>query len=215
MAASIAALIHVARRLYEYGHDAVRAPKERQELSDLLIDLGLKLELLKEHEDRARQHPDDPWYRGLRAMAKSAVISTSNSGKLILDPAGRGDGALVKLRKAIEKLEVDLMPQEGLKGQYQRRNWSHDKENYQSMLAEIRQWMIQVDSILHQDHFTLSLAIREVAVDTNTHVRSSENKIDKKAVISWLSPLEFRKRQSELFNNCIPIGQAFFEVSRG
>ena len=72
--------------------------------------------MLKEQEDRARQHPDDPWYRGLRAMAKSAVISTSNSGKLILDPTGRGDGALVKLKKAMEKLEVDLMPQEGLKG---------------------------------------------------------------------------------------------------
>ncbi|KAK3168196.1 hypothetical protein OEA41_004642 [Lepraria neglecta] len=205
-------------RVITGGNDvalAVRAPKERQELGDLLRDLGLKLELLKEHEDRARQHPDDPWYRGLRAMAKSAEISTSNSGKLILNPAGRGDGALVKLRKATAKLEVDLMPQEGLRGQYQRWTWSHDKEKYQSMLAEIRQWMIQVDSILHQDHLTLSLAIREVAVDTNTHVRSLENKIDKKAVISGLSPLEFRKRQLELFNNCIPIGQVFFEVSRG
>ena len=84
------------------------------------------------------------------------------------------------------------------------------RKTYQPKLADIRQWMIQVDSILLQGHFTLSLAIREVAVDTKTNVRSLENKNNKKAVISWLSPLEFRKRQSELFNNCIPIGQALF-----
>ena len=60
--------------------------------------------------------------------------------------------------------------------------------------------------------------IQTLGIDTNNRIRALEEKEEKKereeerkAIIAWLSPLEFRKRQSEIFNQSIQTGQTLLQ----
>lgn len=57
-----------------------------------------------------------------------------------------------------------------------------------------------------------------VGIDTNHRIRALEEKEERKereeerkAIVAWLSPLEFRKRQSEIFNQSIQTGQTLLQ----
>lgn len=273
VAANLAALIHVAHRLYHYGHDVVKAKKEQAAFLDSVQGILQLLHAIKKREADARQNPKDAWYQGLLALCTSAT-TTSNRQALVPDPSRRGDGALVRLRKAFKSLEDKLEPKRGFAEWKQRLTWTRDKIKVKDLVTEIDQLRAHVDSVLQQDHFELSRAILDLlaqnvthtqgilqtGIDTNDHVKSLKatgahtvsylqelqtkgsdiksnvpevrittddtnerikrleasgarkaRQEERRAIIEWLSPLQYRRRQSEIFNGAILLGQKFLE----
>ncbi|KAL8635513.1 MAG: hypothetical protein Q9228_007000, partial [Teloschistes exilis] len=273
VAANVAALIHVAHKLYNYGHDVIKAKEEQATILHSLQAIQLLLEQIETREADARKNPNDTWYQGLLALCTSAT--TASSGKaLVPDPTRRGAGALVRLRNAFKLLEDQLEPKHGWAGTKQRLLWTYDKKKIKETVTEIDQLRSHVDSILQQDHFQLSRAIldlvsqnasnthqliktgletndrvqslkatgadaakqlqelqfktseigtnvQEVRIttdDTNARIARLElesirrtQREERRAIIEWLSPLQYRRRQSEIFNEAIPLGQKFIE----
>ena len=216
VSASIVALLQATQVVYGYARDVIKAPAEQRELAEVVNQQLEQLQRLKIREDDARQDPDAPWYQGLRALTKSAAPAPSGGGMLVPDPTGTGDGVLVRLRKAMDKTMADLARQRGCKRIRQRWLWSHDKSKFVGLIEQFKEWRSQIDSVLHQDHFALSLSIRTLGLDTNTRVQNIEEvdidtnirvkslveKADRLAIIKWLSPLEFRRRQTEIIDGC-------------
>ena len=196
-AASIATLLDIAERLYGFGEAAYRSEEEKSKLKNELDNLTVKLEQLKLQENSAREHPDDRRYEHLRAILKS---SEQNSGKIEPHRTVKEAGVLDRLQNAMVKTECELTPKRGCKARARRLLWYHDRKKLRGTLEEIRQWTASVDSIL--------------IGDTNDRVRTIEDKIDhstrenerkaleekRTAIVTWLSSLKFRERQSALLN---------------
>ncbi|KAL8805675.1 MAG: hypothetical protein Q9182_001819 [Xanthomendoza sp. 2 TL-2023] len=278
VAANLVALIQAAHKLYEITHDIYHA---REEQAGILKSIQGTLDVLKQIEVRqndAAKNPTDPWYRGLLALSVSAA-KTTNAKALVPDPTRQGDGALVRLKKAVDLLTQELSRKHGFQGVKQRWMWTHDKKKVKELLTNLDQLRGQVDSVLLQDQFQLTKAIIDltkdiltVGTDTNdrvkglqqtgtetvnhlqelqiqgadhadrvsslvqstTNIETSAQKIDvatddtnkrikrleaananaalqeeRRAIVEWLSPLQYRRRQSEIFNGAIPMGQNF------
>lgn len=234
LAASIVSLIDLSKILYNYTHAVIKAGDERKKLLDVLDNLEQVLESLRDREEEARQKPNVAWYQGLIALSRSAKQASSGNGKFIPDGTGKGEGVLKRLKAAIEKMIAKLEIPKVEKFR-QRIMWPHQKVKFVEMLTEVERWQNQIDSILDQDHFRLSLDINArvqiietdtrdinartqiIEYDTKTIVNDTKelkNRLlaleergkrkdrekERKAIISWLSPLEFRKRQAEIFS---------------
>ncbi|KAL8684982.1 MAG: hypothetical protein Q9224_006030 [Gallowayella concinna] len=280
VAANVTALIQAAHKLYEIIHDIYHA---REEQTDILNSLQGTLDVLKQIERRqldASQNPTDPWYQGLLALNVSAT-TTTNAKALIPDPNRRGDGALLRLKTAVDLLTQDLTRKHGFEGVKQRWMWTHNKKKIKDLTNNLNQLRSQVDSVLLQDQFQLTKAIIDLTkdilttgTDTNDRVKSLQqtgaqtvnhlqelrtqsadhaNRVgglvqsttnietsvqritlatddtnqrirrleaananaalqeERRAIIEWLSPLQYRRRQSDIFNGAIPMGQNFLE----
>ncbi|KAL8847298.1 MAG: hypothetical protein Q9221_007643 [Calogaya cf. arnoldii] len=278
VAASLVALIQAAHKLHEYGNDVIHAREEQKTILASLQGIVDVLHSIKAREALARQNPNDLWYRGLLALNTSATPTTAGK-TLVPDPARKGDGALVRLRKAFDFLEQELKPKHGYAGFRQRWAWTHDKKKIKDLVTQLDQLKGHVDSVLQQDHFHLSAAIHETGLDTNqrlqdvqqttdttkngveslknagvetisrlqnlqaqgadhvtrfdalatgtaaiqiatkdTHARIrrleaagalKEQREERSAIIEWLSPLQFLRRQSDIFNGKILTGENF------
>lgn len=211
LAASILSLIDLSKTIYNWVHDAIKAGKEREKLLIVLDNLMMVLKSLRDREEAARQNPNVPWYQGLIALSRSAKQTSPGNWNAIPDGTGKGEGVLKRLKQAIEKMILLLDISKGERTR-QRILWPHKKVKLEEMLIEIERWQKLVDSILDQDQFKLSL-------DTNARVQALEERgerkdreKERKAIISWLSPLEFRKRQAEIFSaKCTLTGNRLLE----
>lgn len=246
LAASIVSLIDLAEVLYNYTHSVIKAGEEQKKLLNVLDNLEQVLESLRDREEEARQNPNVLWYQGLIALSRSAKQTSSGNGKIIPDGTGKGEGALNRLKAAIEKMIAKLEIPKGERIR-QRIMWPHQKVKFEEMLNEIERWQNQIDSILDQDHFRLSLdtnaRVQIIEADTrdinartqtigyDTKIIANDTKElknrllaleergerkdrekERKAIISWLSPLEFRKRQAEIFTaKCTLTGNRLLE----
>ena len=196
-AASIASLLDIAERLYEFGEAAYRSEEEKSKLKNELHNLTVKLEQLKVQEQRAREHPDDGQYEHLRAILKS---SEQNSGKIEPHRTVKEAGVLDRLQNAMVKTECELTPKRGYKARARRLLWYHDRKKLQGTLEEIRQWTASVDSILIGD---INDCVRTIEDKIDHSTRENERKaLEEKrtAIVTWLSSLKFRERQSGLLN---------------
>ncbi|KAL8805252.1 MAG: hypothetical protein Q9200_005497 [Gallowayella weberi] len=278
VAANVVALIQAAHKLYEITHDIYHA---REEQSDILKSIQGILDVLKQIEVRqndAAKNPTDPWYQGLLALSASAA-KTTNGKALVPDPTRQGDGALVRLKKAVDLLTQDLTRKHGFQGFKQRWMWTHNKKKIKELIANLDQLRGQVDSVLLQDQFQLTKAIIDLTKDilatetdindrvkglqqtgaetvnhlqelqtqsadhagrmsglvqSTTNIETSAQRMnvatddtnkrirrleaananaalqeERRAIVEWLSPLQYRRRQSEIFNGAIPMGQNF------
>ncbi|KAL8992291.1 MAG: hypothetical protein Q9169_007212, partial [Polycauliona sp. 2 TL-2023] len=273
VAANILAFIEAAHKIYEYGNDVVHAREEQGAILASLQGIVDVLNAIKDREALARQNPNDTWYQGLLALNASAI--TTKAGKsFVPDPARKGDGALIRLRKTFDLLELELKPKHGYAGFRQRWAWTHDKKKIKDLVVRLDQLKGHVDSVLDQDHFQLSADtnqriqdVQHTGVDTNQRVQDvqqtsatieagveslkitgadttnrlqdlqsqgavsritiedthsavkrleaagalKEQREERRAIIEWLSPLQFLRRQSDIFNGKIPMGEKFLE----
>ncbi|KAL8709815.1 MAG: hypothetical protein Q9225_007390 [Loekoesia sp. 1 TL-2023] len=278
VASAVVTFIHATRKLYEYAQDVIKAKEDQAVILNSIQAIQVLLNQLASREADARQNPTDPWYQGLLALRASAT-TTSNGKALVPVPNGKGHGALDRLADMFKSLEDELKPKHGLAGVKQRWLWSHNKQTVKDAVSELERLRAMVDSVLLQDHFTLSLdtnnrvqGLERTGATLNDHVldlkatgvvtvshlqelhnRGSENsgrlislvdsnadikssvegiklttddtndrikrleadsvkramREERRAIIDWLSPLQYRKRQSEIFDTAIPLGQRF------
>ena len=227
IAGSTAALLHVFNNLLTYAHGVFQSTEDRARLATAASDLKHTLNTLNRRGEKATRQPEDAWYQGALALMKTATPDVAQKGRFIPDISGLGDGLLIRVHKAMLHLLDELEKKGGLNGAVQRIRWPSDKKRFQEILDQITTWTSQIDSILHHDHFELSLALRVLAKDTNLRVQENhkllvdhdkqlaeltaymklsnnrelrkEKDEEREAVIQWLSKLDFRHRHKEIY----------------
>ena len=159
VAASVAQLLHLARKLQEYGYDYSNAKGQQGELGRTLATLLSKADLLDKHAERALNNPSDERFEALRAILKSSTVIDSKGEKLGPDPEGRSVGALRRIQNGIKETEKKLesMSQKSVESNVKRLWWHHDKKTFQKIIDKIGESIKQVESVLAYDHFAISL----------------------------------------------------------
>ena len=196
-AASIVTLLDIVQKLYDLGEAAYKSEKEKSELKNKLGGLTVKLEQLKGQESYARTHPDDQRCDNIRAIL---YPSTQPSGKNVPNATSKGSGVLKQLQSALEETESQITPGHGYKARARRLLWYHDRKRYEGTLANLKECTARVDSILIGDIYD---GVRTIEDRIDHSTRESERKaLEEKrtAIVTWLSSLRFRERQSELVN---------------
>lgn len=196
-------LLHIVHNIYRYGNAVYNSKAEQRKLKGAFENLEVKLNRLEVQERKALDHPDDPMYQGFLAVLRSSTSMTDNE-RVSPDPTGKNPGALRQLQTDMENMEAKLISRSGCKAQSRRLLWYQERKKFQEMIDDINKWTAAVDSIL----------IPDVIMDTNERVRVIDDKVDNAArdrarkavekrrreIVTWLSPLKFRERQSALLN---------------
>lgn len=159
VAASVAQMLHLARKVQEYGHDYYTAKVQQEELSRLLGTLQTKIELLGKLAERALDNPNDERFEALRVILKSSTFIDSKAKKLGPDPAGRSVGALKRIENGIKdtKEKLETLSQKSAKSNVKRLWWHHDKKSFLETIDKIGESVRQVESVLAYGHFAISL----------------------------------------------------------
>ena len=186
LTASVATLLHLARKVQEYGRDAFAAKEQQVELDRTLATFQAKVELLGKHAERAFKYPKDERFEALRAVLQSSTVLASSDEKLGPDPERRGVGALKRIENGIIETEKKLkaLSQPSTESKIKRIWWHHDKKSFQKTIGKIDESIKQVESILAYDHFAISFdtsdGVRKVLKnqEAEAEIRQAEWKID-------------------------------------
>ncbi len=211
-AASIYSLIQAAEAIYDYGLVTYKAKAEQRKLSSAIDELKVKLKLLKQQDERAIANPEDPWFQGVRAILASSKQFTDD-GKVEPDLTKEGAGVLGRLETAMQNREDKLSRRQiGCTALPRRLLWYWERKKFEETIAEIHQWTQVVDTVCNYDHFTLDLDTHAQVKMGNDDMKIIKNQLGKAAqekekktmekrrvaIVTWLSPLKFRERQSAL-----------------
>ena len=183
--ASVATLLHVARKVQEYGHSYFTAKEQQEELGRTLANFRAKIELLGKHGERALKNPDDDRFEALRVVLKSSAVVDSKGEKLGPDPDRRGVGALKRIENGLKETEKKLIKsQNSAESSVKRFWWHHDEKSFQKTIGRIGESIKQVESVLAYDHFAISLdasdGVRKVIKnqEAEKEERQAQRKID-------------------------------------
>ena len=159
VAASVAQMLHLARKLQEYGYDYHTAKGQQGELGQTLSTLQTKTELLVKHAKRALDNPDDERFEALRVILKSSTVIDSKGEKLGPDPEGRSVGALKRIENGVKETEkrLETLSQKSVESKVKRLWWHHDKKSFLKIIDKLGESIKQVESVLDYDHFSISL----------------------------------------------------------
>ena len=183
VAASVAQLLHLARKMQEYGYDYSNAKGQQGELGHTLGILQSKIALLRKHTERALNNPSDERFEALRAILKSSTVIDSKGEKLGPDPEGRSVGALTRIQNGIKETEkkLETLSQKSVESNFKRLWWHHDKKDFQKIIDKIGESIRQVESVLAYDHFAISLdasdGVRQVLKNQEAESKDRQAKL--------------------------------------
>lgn len=183
---SVAQILHLARKVQEYGLDYFKAKEQQEELGRTLGTFQTKIELLSKHGERALKNPTDERFEALRVILNSSTFVDSKSEKLGPDPNRRSVGALKRIENGMKETEKNLeaLSQNSAESKVKRLWWHHDKKSFQRTIGKIGESIKQVESVLAYDHFAISLdasdGVRKVLKiqEAEAEDRQVERKID-------------------------------------
>lgn len=181
LVASVATILHLARKAQDYSRDYFTAKEQQDELGRTLATFQTKIELLGMHGERALDNPNDERFEALRVILKSSTIVDSKGVNLGPDPDRRSVGALKRIEngmKETEKRLETLLLQKDLESRIKRFWWHHDKKGFQKIVEKIGESIKQVESVLAYDHFAISLdtsdAVRKVLRNQEAEAEASQ-----------------------------------------
>ena len=156
---------------------------------------------------------------GFTKMTLGAVTKSEPKGTYYYDADSYTEGGVLKrLRNLLEELTNDLPPRKGLKRVLVRVGWYWKESEVKEQVDNIVRLRGHIDSLLRQDQFDLSLANQVLGKDTNERVKEIqetqkhvEREKERQAIMTWLSPLEFYKRQATIHTDKYPTGQWLFD----
>ncbi len=184
--ASVATLLHVARKVQEYSHDYFTSKEQQEDLGRTLGAFQTKITLLGKHGERALQNPKDERFEALREVLKSSTVLDSKGEKLGPDPDHRGVGALKRIENGMKEIEkkLETLLQKSPESSVKRLWWHHDKKSFPKALGKIDESIKQVESVLAYDHFAISLdasdGVRKVLKNQEAEAteRQGQQKLD-------------------------------------
>ncbi|MCJ1462463.1 hypothetical protein MMC07_001065 [Pseudocyphellaria aurata] len=157
--AALVQLIDVTSKVVNYCNDVKDAPKDRAKLSrEVSSLLALFIDLRYRVEETTST---DPWFTGLRAL-------------------GQKGGPLTQFKAAMEDIADKLEPGKGAKKIKKFLCWTLDKKDIEAILSRIERLKKIVTFALQQDHFKLSLAIKDELTEMKTN-RDAEK------ILQWLA----------------------------
>ena len=159
LVASVATLLHMARKVQEIGRDYFTAEEQKQELSQTLSTFQTKITLLGKHGERALENPNDERFEALRVVLKSSTIIDSKGEKLGPDLDRRSVGALKRIENGMKETQkkLEAMKQDSAGSSVKRFLWHHDKKSFQKTIEKIGESIKQVESVLAYDGYAISL----------------------------------------------------------
>lgn len=211
--AAVETLLHIARKLEEYGRDCYFAPKQQKELGDTVDSFRTRVKILGPHIKRAFDNLDDERFEALRTVLKPPAVHDSSGVKL---------ESIENDMKNI-KDELKSLSRNDIKSRLKRLWWHHDKRGFQNTISKIKGSIKQVESVLVycnidisrstddavkkmlQGQVTQYQAMESLRLEGQRAARKREHEFKERkraTIIGWLSPLTFQKRQSELYNQC-------------
>ncbi|KAL8905271.1 MAG: hypothetical protein Q9207_002742 [Kuettlingeria erythrocarpa] len=148
-----------------------------------------------------------PYFLGLRSPASSANAITAVGQRLFLGRTSQGDGASVRLRKALALLESELKPRDGYAAFGERLIWTHKKKKTKDLVTQLDQLKGVVDTVLNHDHFQVSIDTNRITSNIIHSIEQLRTEPVQRETIKWLSPLQFPRRQSDILNGKMPMGE--------
>lgn len=137
---SISQLFEYTGKIVKYVNNVRNAPAERNEITKECVSLLGQLNDLKSRAETT--DPNDAWFDGIRKLAC-------------------GDGPLEQFKESLEKLAKTLKPAKGAKKYGKMIVWPLSKQDTETALSHLHRLQALIAAVLTQDHFTLSLAIKE------------------------------------------------------
>ena len=183
LVASVATLLHVARKVQEYGQDYFTAREQQDELVRTLGIFETKVKLLGRHAERAFKNPNDERFEALRTALNSAVVDVKGK-RFGPDPCGRSVGALKRIENGMKELEKSLeaLKKNGAQSSIKRLWWHHDKKAFLKIITKIAESITQVESVLAYDQFAILLdaddGVRKVM--KNQEIERDERQVQRK-----------------------------------
>ena len=179
-------MMHMARKVQEYGRDYFTAKEQQQELGRSLGTFQTKMELLSKHGERALRNPEDERFEALRVVLKSSTVIDSKGEKLGPDPDRRSVGALKRIENGMRETEksLQILSQNSAESKVKRIWWHHDKKAFQKTINKIDESIKQIESVLAYDHFAISLdtsdGVRQVLKnqEAEVEIRQAQRKTD-------------------------------------
>ena len=205
------------KTIVDWIQDTRNARKDHQQWLGDLEALIVLFETLQRRAEAAEGSELSPWFSGflkaLKGKDGEIAIRRDDDGFIKLG------GLFGRLQDKVEALKVKLEIKHGWRGIKQRVRHSSDKGDIRDDYADIRALKADLDSIMQDDHFTLSLNIKRqldallVAHEVQEHRARNEEELK---ILRWLSPLEFLERQRKVFSECfynasMPPGQWLLE----
>ena len=211
LAASVATLLHVARKVQEYGRDYFTAKEQQDELIRTLGSFETKVKLLGKLQDKASKNPNDERFEAFRAILKSSTVVDPQGEKLGPDPNGRSIGALERIQNGMEKTnkKLEALSHPSTKTNLKRMWWHHDKKKFHGIIEKIVESIKEVESVLAYATFDTAFYASEVGekifqtqkIESEERQRVARER-KRAAIIDWLSPLRFRELQSGIYDQC-------------
>lgn len=144
---SVSQLFEYTGKIVKYVNNVRNAPAERNEITKECVSLLGQLNDLKSRAETT--DPTDPWFDGVRKLAC-------------------GDGPLEQFKESLEKLAKALKPAKGAKKYGKMILWPLSKQETQTALSHIHRLQTLIAAVLTQDHFNLSLAIKDKLDDISS-----------------------------------------------
>ena len=183
IASGVLTVLGVIKKIVVYVDGVKDYTDDNQKLITQMTGLQILLEAL---EDRLKDaNEEDPWFKNLLKLATLKADGTYQP---------KAKGVLARLELSCKKLAHELEPRHGVKQAWSKAIWPvWTKAEIEEQLVEIDRLRQIIDQILNHDAYKLSQGIQK-------GMKTQEEDRERKDIIAWLSPLEFRRRQDEIFD---------------
>ncbi|MCJ1381040.1 hypothetical protein MMC17_004149 [Xylographa soralifera] len=193
----------LVQMIINYGIEVKNFKNEQAKVLKQMQGLAI---LLQQLADRLKgSNEADPWFQGLSKLAKPQANRSYGS-----------DSVFAQLNAACAAIDVEVQPKHG----YMRRVWARaifplrTKGEINDKLTEVRNLSFLIDQVLHHDDHAVQMATKNEVTVISSRVTAMDEKEEikerdeeRKAIVTWLSPLESAARQDEIFDRDLKTGQ--------
>ncbi|MCJ1413979.1 hypothetical protein MMC32_000304 [Xylographa parallela] len=205
------------KTIVDWIQDTRHARKDHQQWLGDLEALIVLFETLRRRAEAAKGSESELWFRGFfeALKDKDGEIAISRDD----DDSIKLGGLFGRLQDRVEALNERLQIKHGWRGIKQRVGHSSDKGDIRNDFEDVRALKADLDSIMQNDQFTLSLNMKrqlDALLATQGVQENRARNEEELKILKWLSPLEFLERQRQVFSECyynasIPPGQWLLE----
>ncbi|KAI4234159.1 MAG: hypothetical protein LQ349_003966 [Xanthoria aureola] len=177
LAASITALAEAAFKLVSIINTIKQGGKQRLRLFAELNSVWMLFKLLETHFDPDEQEIGDQWLETIKVLDEP-------------------DGVFDQVSSLLDGLTDRLQPKTGHRKVMQTLRWPFDKAEVEEFTAHLERLKSTINVAYNS---TNSAVVREIQSDTK-YIKSSVASDEVKAILDWMSNLNFLKQQADFVN---------------
>ncbi|KAE8441895.1 hypothetical protein EG329_004201 [Mollisiaceae sp. DMI_Dod_QoI] len=198
-ATSIIAIIQLTVQVVTYLKNVKGGSDDRTRLRDEIRSTTSVLQMLQDRiEDDDDDDEDD---EGNEAEEKNQAEKGKEQAawRASVRSLDVPNGPLSQFKQSLESIVEKLAPAGGLEKLKRKFAWPFDHDTIKEILQVIERQKSLFNLALANDHFNLSLAIKQDVGSIGKTLRDQEEKRDLSELLAWLSDLDFEKTHSDYF----------------